>query len=62
MVYCCCFRPDLVDFTHAMSHDDSKGLSNALNIAEKKLGVPRIIEPKGMAFNTSLWTAARINN
>ena len=44
-------RPDLVDFTHAMSHDDSKGLSNALHIAEKKLGVPKIIEPKGTVYS-----------
>ena len=41
------YRPDLVDFTQAMSHDRKESLADAFRVAEENLGVPRIVEPKG---------------
>lgn len=43
------FRPDLVDYSSMTRSDPLKNLEQAFSVAEKKLSIPRLIDPEDIA-------------
>lgn len=43
-------RPDLIQYQNLNRGDRLKNLETAFNIAEKELGIPKLIEAEGIIF------------
>jgi len=43
----CSLRPDLVDLSQAQTSSHLENLEKAFHLAEKELGIPRLLEPEG---------------
>lgn len=43
----CPFRPDLIDFENLKRSNAHYNLQNAFNVAEKELGLTKLLDPEG---------------
>lgn len=43
----CLFRPDLIDFENLKRSNAHYNLQNAFNVAEKELGLTKLLDPEG---------------
>ncbi len=46
----CSLRPDLVDRSQAQTNSHRENLERAFHLAEKELGIPRLLEPEGKSY------------
>ncbi len=46
----CSLRPDLVDLSQAQTNSHRENLERAFHLAEKELGIPRLLEPEGKSY------------
>lgn len=51
MIDNCYFRPDLVDFTKLNKSTPDQNLEYSFHVAEKELGVPRLLDVEGEFAN-----------
>ena len=47
MFWCFSFRPDLIDFTYVRNSKPHDRLEYAFTVAERDLGVHRLLDPEG---------------
>lgn len=47
MMLLCLFRPDLIDFENLKRSNAHYNLQNAFNVAEKELGLTKLLDPEG---------------
>lgn len=51
-------RPDLVDLSRARTRSNRQNLEEAFSIAEKELSIPRLLEPDGNGWMSSVWVVS----
>lgn len=49
---CLCFRPNLIDMTKVYRQTNLENLEQAFSVAERELGVTRLLDPEGKLDHT----------